>query len=99
MNCDNCTHDHAGAALAFICIGCPCPERPGKAESDAAVAEAEGDAEWAALNAERADEQADLELDDVLTFLRRHERDQLLGIVAPPLAALIEQLKAGEHRR
>ena len=44
-------------------------------------------------------EQADYELDDVLTFLRRHERDQVLGITPPPLADLIAALERGEHRR
>jgi hypothetical protein len=28
--CDKCDHDHQGEHLAFICIGCPCPERPGE---------------------------------------------------------------------
>ncbi len=26
--CPECGHQHQGASLAFICIGCPCPERP-----------------------------------------------------------------------
>lgn len=61
------------------------------------LAEAESDQAW--FDSERADEQADLELSDVLTFLRRHERDGLLGITAPPLAELIQALERGEHRR
>lgn len=39
------------------------------------------------------------ELDDVVTFLRRHERDQAIGIAVPPLAELIDALERGEHRR
>jgi len=39
------------------------------------------------------------ELDDVLEFLRRHERDQVLGIATPSLADLIDALERGEHRR
>lgn len=27
--CPKCGHQHAGRELAFICVGCPCPERPG----------------------------------------------------------------------
>lgn len=26
--CDACKHHHAGKEVGFICIGCPCPERP-----------------------------------------------------------------------
>jgi len=26
--CPKCKHRHAGRELGFICIGCPCPERP-----------------------------------------------------------------------
>lgn len=26
--CESCGHVHAGVDLAFICIGCPCEERP-----------------------------------------------------------------------
>ena len=29
MNCPSCHHEHQGKSLAYICIGCPCPERPG----------------------------------------------------------------------
>lgn len=28
--CPSCGHVHAGKRLAYICIGCPCPETPGK---------------------------------------------------------------------
>ena len=28
-NCAACGHEHMGADLAFVCVGCPCPERPG----------------------------------------------------------------------
>jgi len=28
--CDKCGHAHTGIQLAYICIGCPCPETPGK---------------------------------------------------------------------
>lgn len=28
--CSTCEHDHQGDRLAYICIGCPCPETPGK---------------------------------------------------------------------
>jgi hypothetical protein len=35
--CPQCGHEHAGIDLAFICIGCPCPETPGKpADEDVA---------------------------------------------------------------
>jgi hypothetical protein len=44
-------------------------------------------------------EQADLELDDVLEFLRRHERDQVLGITPPSLSDIIAALQRGDHRR
>ena len=26
--CAECGHGHAGARMAYICVGCPCPERP-----------------------------------------------------------------------
>src|SRR5215470_10947248 len=26
--CPKCKHQHAGRELGFICVGCPCPERP-----------------------------------------------------------------------
>lgn len=42
---------------------------------------------------------ADDELGDVLDFLRRHERDQVLGITPPSLADIIAALQRGEHRR
>lgn len=29
MKCSECHHEHQGASLAYICVGCPCPERPG----------------------------------------------------------------------
>ena len=48
---------------------------------------------------EFAQEQADLERDDVVEFLRRHERDQVLGITPPSLADIIDALQRGEHRR
>lgn len=48
----------------------------------------------ALLDTERADE-----LDDVVTFLRRHERDaDVLGIQTPPLREIIEALERGDHR-
>lgn len=50
-------------------------------------------------NAELAQEHYEQELDDVLEFLRRHDRDQILGIKVPPLADLIAALERGEHRR
>ena len=25
FECDDCGHRHSGAAVGFICIGCPCP--------------------------------------------------------------------------
>lgn len=53
----------------------------------------------AAFSAEMMDEQADLELELVLTWLRRHERDQLLGITPPSISDLIVALERGEHRR
>lgn len=28
--CAKCGHEHQGARWAYICIGCPCPETPGK---------------------------------------------------------------------
>lgn len=28
-HCDACGHDHAGRSVGFICIGCPCDQRPG----------------------------------------------------------------------
>ncbi len=28
--CASCGHEHQGPRLAFICIGCPCQELPGK---------------------------------------------------------------------
>lgn len=28
--CKACGHEHCGVAFAFICVGCPCGERPGK---------------------------------------------------------------------
>jgi hypothetical protein len=28
--CTKCGHHHSGVQLAYICIGCPCPETPGK---------------------------------------------------------------------
>lgn len=31
--CTACGHQHTGKAWAYICIGCPCPETPGKPES------------------------------------------------------------------
>jgi hypothetical protein len=31
--CSSCGHAHQGKHLAFICIGCPCPERPGREEA------------------------------------------------------------------
>lgn len=27
-DCETCGHRHAGRTLAYICIGCPCPEQP-----------------------------------------------------------------------
>jgi hypothetical protein len=39
------------------------------------------------------------EIEDVLVFLRRYERDQVLGIAVPPLGELIRALELGEHRR
>lgn len=30
--CPVCGHTHQGRALAFICVGCPCPETPGRTE-------------------------------------------------------------------
>ena len=45
----------------------------------------------------RIDAQQD-ELDDVLVYLRRHERDQMLGITPPTLAELIAGLERREHR-
>lgn len=32
VKCGACGHEHAGADLAYICIGCPCPARPGREE-------------------------------------------------------------------
>ncbi len=29
MRCEVCNHDHQGQQWGFICIGCPCPARPG----------------------------------------------------------------------
>lgn len=26
--CEACGHEHQGERLAYICIGCPCPEKP-----------------------------------------------------------------------
>jgi len=26
--CSTCKHQHAGPEIGFICVGCPCPERP-----------------------------------------------------------------------
>jgi hypothetical protein len=49
----------------------------------------------AAMDAATKDE----ELDDVVTFLRRHERDRVLGIGLPDMADLIQALERGEHRR
>ena len=28
--CEACGHQHAGADLAYICIGCPCSAQPGR---------------------------------------------------------------------
>lgn len=28
--CTGCGHTHQGRGLDYICIGCPCPERPGR---------------------------------------------------------------------
>lgn len=28
--CPECGHTHSGIEYAYICIGCPCPETPGK---------------------------------------------------------------------
>jgi hypothetical protein len=37
--CPACGHEHQGEPLAFICIGCACPETPGKpVEADEAGA-------------------------------------------------------------
>lgn len=30
QTCKSCGHEHTGVAFAFICVGCPCEERPGK---------------------------------------------------------------------
>jgi hypothetical protein len=35
MKCNSCGHEHSGAALAYICIGCPCSETPGCRKDDA----------------------------------------------------------------
>lgn len=32
MKCRACGHEHAGADLAFICVGCPCSAQPGREE-------------------------------------------------------------------
>lgn len=34
MNCKACGHQHQGVRLAYICIGCPCPETPGRKRSE-----------------------------------------------------------------
>lgn len=28
--CEACEHQHTGRQWAYICIGCPCPETPGR---------------------------------------------------------------------
>jgi len=40
MQCPECGHVHQGAQFAYICIGCPCPETPGR--DDARVLQVEG---------------------------------------------------------
>ncbi len=38
MKCDKCGHTHAGIALGYICVGCPCEERPGADDTDLVTA-------------------------------------------------------------
>lgn len=101
-SCIACGHEHQGAKHAYICIGCPCPERPGQSEEvedpedDAYACLAHGIPDCAECAAGHAVED---EIDDVLVFLRRHERDQIIGITPPPLADIITALERGEHRR
>lgn len=42
QECEACGHEHQGAELAYICIGCPCPAEPGRgAYTEALEREAE----------------------------------------------------------
>jgi hypothetical protein len=34
-HCNACGHQHVGKHMAFICIGCPCPETPGRDDNGA----------------------------------------------------------------
>jgi hypothetical protein len=101
--CDACGHEHQGPALAHICIGCACPERPAPASAPEQKPELTTLCTWgeglcACPECSRNDG-AEEERNEVLAFLRRHDADQVLGITPPPLADLIAQLERGEHRR
>lgn len=87
-HCNACGHEHRGAELAYICVGCPCEERPGFEAGEAAAVELESE------EATREDE-----LDDVLRLLRRHDADQVRGITPPTMSELIGALERGEHHR
>lgn len=54
---------------------------------------------WPSSFVDICDRQAELELDQVLDYLRRHERDQVLGLPAPSIGELISALERGEHHR
>lgn len=98
MLCNACGHEHRGVALASICIGCPCPERPDAVTESARSPHADSAGICDCPECSRADG-ADEEVREVVAFLRRHDADQVLGIKPPPLADLIAQLERGEHRR
>lgn len=99
MNCNACGHEHQGAALAYICVGCPCPERPAPDEAPDIRTRL---CEWGQGLCHCPEclrwDGADGELKEVLRFLRRHDRDQVLGITPPTVAELIAALERGEHR-
>lgn len=72
MTCKKCGHDHQGKRLGFICIGCPCDERPG--------AENEGMYTLAMRIADIADENCGMQPvstpDELLTVIETTLREQ-----------------------
>lgn len=54
---------------------------------------------WPEAFVDICDQQAALELEQVVEYLRRHERDQVLGLPVPPIGELIRALERGEHWR
>jgi hypothetical protein len=105
MNCDKCKHDHAGEELGFVCVGCPCPERPKKplpaclACSNKAARYCRSCAIDVAIECYDEDPVRDSERDDVVAFLKQCAVDYERCGTARSLEELIGCLEREEHRR